>query len=433
MNVYCFIARNTSKFNDSKFAGFIVRIATISVALSVMVMIIATSLVNGFQSAIKDKVFAFWSHIQVRPFELTYNLSERPIYAYPDFYKNKLFDKVKHVQWSASKGALIQSTNSFEGVLLRGVGPDYMQERFLPFITKGKFVSVADTTIQPLLLSEVMASRLMVDVGDDVVISFMDYPIRMKKLKVCGLYSSGLEEYDQKIAFANLSLIQQMNRWGADSVGMFELILDSKNLYPPRWKTYAWVLFGRMLGPQASEYLSEEPVDVVANEVFSKVKDPGLDVLSIKDLEPGIFDWLYLQNMNEIIILLIMFCVIIVNLSTSLLILIVDRSNMIAVLKTLGTSNRNVRKIFLSQAAIILVKGIALGNVLGLGLCLVQDTFKIIKLDPQSYYINYAPAKPDLVWIMVINACIVIFSLLCLIIPSSFVSSVQPARLYRFK
>ncbi len=434
VNVFWFIATKTAKLSDSKFAGFIIRIATVSVALSVMVMIIATSLVNGFQFAIKEKVFAFWSHIQIRPFELTYHLSETPIYAYPEFYKKDFFPGVSHIQWSASKGALVQSESGFEGMVLRGAGNDFLKDRFTPFITKGKFINeVTDTTKQPLLISSIMASRLKVDVGDEVVVSFMDYPIKMKKMKICGLFESGLEEYDQKIAFVNLSVIQQINRWGKDSVGVFELVINTDKLSPPRWKTYALVLFGRLLSKEAYSYLSTEPIDEITSEVFARVKDPRLDVMSIKDLEPGIFDWLYLQNMNEIIILFILFCVIVVNLSTSLLILIVDRSNMIAVLKTLGASNRNVRKVFLSQAVIILTKGIFIGNVLGIGLCMIQEKCKLIRLDPASYYIDYAPAKIDFGWILVINLFIIIFSLICLIMPASYVSTVQPARLFRFK
>lgn len=398
-------------------------------------MIIASSLVNGFQREIQKKVFGFWAHIHVLPYSMEKSLKENPVLSNQDFYQHpEKFPEIRHVQKTASKGALINTPNAFEGIILKGAGNDFDWETFKPFIKEGTILPAQkEGQTNPILLSESTSKRLDLKLHDKVVLSFMQYPIKMKQFEICGIYNSGLEEFDKQYALINLDLIQQLNGWGKDSVGGFEVFMKPELLKRNKLKTYYLVLFGSFMSDERYKELMKDNIDRFSEKLFSAITDRKLDVQSIKEIQPGVFDWLYLQNSNEVIILIIMFVVALLNLSTALLILILERTNMIGTLKALGAGNFALQRIFVIQASMIISAGLLLGNIAGIGLCLAQKYFHLIKLPPESYYVSEAPVDIDPLWILGINVAAMIICTLAMMIPSLLVSFISPIKAIRFR
>jgi lipoprotein-releasing system permease protein len=399
-------------------------------------MIIASSLVNGFQKEIQKKVFGFWAHIHVMPYSMQHSLKELPIYVKQDFYLHpERFPEITHIQQTATKGALINTKDEFEGIILRGTGPDYDWNMFKPFIVKGNIPSekIIEGQSRPILISESTSKRMKLGLHDKVILSFMEYPIRMKQFQVCGIYNSGLDEFDRQYAMIPLDIIQDLNGWGRDSVGGFEIYIKPELLSRSKLKTYFMVLFGSLMSDEQYKEIQKDHLDVVSTNLYFGMKSNKLDVKTIKELQPSIFDWLYLQSLNEVIILIIMFIVAILNLSTALLILILERTNMIGTLKALGAGNLAIQKIFLVNAAIIIGLGLLLGNVFGIGLCELQQHFHLIKLPPESYYVSEAPIDLDWLWILGINIIAMLICLAAMVIPSLLVSFITPIKAIRFR
>jgi lipoprotein-releasing system permease protein len=435
LNLELFIVRKIAFSSSKSFSSFIIRIAIAAVALSLSTMIIATSLVNGFQREIRHKVLSFWSHLEILPFSLSNSLEEQGIYRYQDFYTNpKIIPEAQHIQVTALKGGLLKTENNFEGIILKGVGDDFAWSNFMPYLKKGSKLSTNDSASQKeILISSETAKRLQLNLGDKVIVSFMGNTIRNRAFRIKGIYETGLEDFDLRYALVNISVIQGLNNWGKDTVGGFEVFLKQENLFKSRGRAYFVTMFGGLLPTHLLEQLQKDPLENIAEDVYARINNPKLDVQTIKSMNPGIFDWLDLQTMNELIILSLMIIVAGINMITALLILILERTNMIGIMKALGASNFSIRKIFIYYSAVIIGIGLLAGNIFGIGLCYIQKYFEVIKLPQESYYLSYAPVDINWNWILIINAGTVIITLLLLIIPSILVSKISPVKAIRFE
>ncbi|MCX6199757.1 MAG: ABC transporter permease [Bacteroidetes bacterium] len=435
MNLEIFIVRKIAFSNRKNFSAFIIRIAILAVALSLATMIIATSMVNGFQKEIRNKVLSFWSHLEITPFSLTNSLHEQGIYKYQDFYKNQnIIPEAKHIQVSALKGGLLKTDNDFEGIVLKGVGDDYDWKNFTPYLKSGEIIKTGSENSQrDILISKQTAKRLLLKTGDKVVVTFMGKSIRNRPFKVKGIYETGLEEFDSKYAMVDIAVIQELNNWGSDTVGGFEVFLKEENLFKNRWRSYFLTVFGGLLSEEKYNEMQRDPLEIIGEEVYSRMENSKLDVQTIKSITPGIFDWLDLQTMNELIILSLMIVVAAINMITALLILILERTNMIGIMKALGAGNVSIRRLFLLYSAVIIAVGLLAGNAFGIGLCLLQQHFHFITLPQESYYLSYAPVVINWSWILFLNAGTVLTTIVLLIIPSMLVSRISPVKAIRFE
>ncbi len=406
MSLDYFIARRLALNPKQSFSRFIIRVAMISVALSVAVMIVAGSIVDGFQKEISEKVFGFWGHIIIRSYEENTTYGEEPVSRAQTFYPSLENVKgVRHIQVFATKAGIIKTQNEIEGIVLRGIGNDFDWSFLQQYIVDGKKFSVGDSASQKkIIISQTTADRLKLKVGDKITIHFLPEVNRPRPLVIEGIYKTGLEEYDRQYALVDISLIQRLNGWDSTQVGGFEVFINNVN--------------------------DLEEMGTLINENYVGEK---LQARTMREINPNLFDWLDLQNMNELVIIILMLLVAVINMTTVLLILILERTNMIGILKSLGGSNWMIRKIFLYHAAYITGLGLLLGNFLGIGLALAQKYFHIIRLDEQSYYVSVAPVLLNPVYIILINAGTLLVCLLTLTIPSYLVSRISPVKALRFE
>ena len=361
-----FIARRIAFAGGANFSRLIIRIAVVAVALSVAVMIAASALIAGFKTEISRKIFEFWGHIHISDTAYSLSFEPKPIDLNQDFYPSldtvrsipasvlsrmgldgqKTHSGIRHIQAFAHKPGIIRTKTALEGILLKGVGSDFDWNHLAPYLQEGRAISLSDTApSRDIIISRQTADRLQVGIGDKFVVHFVKERAQLRRLfQVCGIYKTGLEEYDRKFALCDLRQVQNLLGWDKNQVAGFELWVDDLrdlNLY--------------------NQYIYDE---VLPSELLA---------VSIRDKFPSIFEWLELQDMNEVIILALMLAVAIINMITALLVLVLERINMIGILKALGASNGRIREVFIYHAAVITVLGMFWGNLIGLSFCFLQD------------------------------------------------------------
>ncbi len=406
MSIERFIAGKILFNAPKSFSRYIVSIAIAAVALSLSVMIVATSLVNGFQKEISSKVYGFWGHIHITQYGFGKSFDDNPVSISQPFYPslNEL-ENVRHIQVFANKAGIIKTADQIEGIILKGAGKDFDWNFFRNYLVKGEVINSADTALsRGILISSQTAQRLNLDTGAQVNVYFIQNPPRVRRLTVSGIYNSGLEEYDKYYALCDIRHIQKLNDWDEELVSGFEVFLhDVKKM------------------------------DRTAEDIYYNHLSHDFIAQTIKEIYPNIFDWLELQNINEIIILFLMTLVAAINMITCLLILILERTNMIGILKALGADNGSIRKIFLYKAAYILSFGLLFGNIFGIGLCLLQKHFQLIQLPEESYYVSVAPVEISVSMLILLNIGTFILSMLALLMPSYLAGRITPVKAIRFE
>lgn len=407
MNTAWFITRRIAFGKRRSFSGFIITIAVAAVALSIAVMLITTATVNGFQNHISRKIFGFWGHIHISKYSLNNSYEDlNPVTIYQSFYPAiDTVPGIKHIQVYAHKAGIIKTNNEIEGVVLKGISTDFDWSFFKEYLIEGKVFEITDSVkSNEILISHTTAARLQLKTGDGLAIYFVQNPPLVRKFNISGIYKTGLEEYDEKYALIDIKHIQKLNNWEADQVGGFEVFLD------------------RM-----------EDLPYFSDLLYYEIAGQDLEVQNIKEINPNIFEWLALQDMNEQVILGLMILVAIINMITALLILILERTNMIGILKSLGATDWLIRKIFLYNAAYIVGWGLVIGNLLGLSICWLQLKFGFIKLPEESYYISVAPIDIEPITVVILNLGTMIVCLFALIWPSFLATSINPIKAIRFK
>ncbi len=405
-----FVTKRILHNKERSFSRLIIGIARVAIALSLAVMIISTSLVNGFRSTISDKVYGFWGHVNIAKQSLRNSFDDEPIPLKQEFVDElEKIPGVSGTQVYARKAAIIRTKTDIEGIILKGIGEDFNWEQFEKYIWDGKGITLTDSLVsRGMVISRSTADRLNFAIGDSVLIHIIDqkpngdYEQMYRKLKIEGIYNTGLEEFDKLFVLIDIRHIQRLNNWQADQIGGYEVFVDD----------------------------TDKIEDI--EKIVDKKADPFWDVQTIQQIIPSVFDWLNLQKVNEWIILTLMVLVALINMVTSLLILILERTNMIGVLKALGSNNASIRKIFLLNASNIILRGMLWGNIVGLGLCILQQQFGFIKLPEESYYVSTAPVQINILWVLAINAGTFVISVVFLILPSFLVAKIQPIKAIRF-
>lgn len=406
MSIERFIARKILFNAPKSFSRYIVSIAIVAVALSLSVMIVATALVSGFQKEISSKVFGFWGHIHITKYGFGKSFEDNPVSVNQSFYPSlDTMENVRHLQVFANKAGIIKTADQIEGIILKGVGKDFDWNFFSSYLVKGSVFRSSDTSVsRAILISSQTARRLQLDTGDVLNVYFIQSPPRVRRLRVSGIYNSGLEEYDKYYALVDIRQIQRLNDWDDTLVSGFEVYLDDV-----------------------------DKLQRTADDIYYGALPPELTAQTIKEIYPNIFDWLALQNMNEIIILLLMSLVAAINMITCLLILILERTNMVGILKALGADNASVRKIFLYKASYILAFGLLAGNIFGLSICFAQKYFQFIRLPEESYYVSIAPVEVNWFVIVLINLGTFAVCMAALFIPAIIAGRITPVKAIRFQ
>ena len=381
-----------------------VRVALGGIIIGVVVMIVAICVVVGFKQEVQRKVAGFGSHIQVVNFDnnATYELQPVDI---SDSLINKLqgLHHVKKVSTFASKPGILKTDSAFQGIIFKGT--DYWD-----YFADNLVVGSLPTAANEVIISTVLASQLHLTVGDQILCYFVQESLRVRKLYISGLYNTCMSEMDRMFVLGDIALVRQLNHWKDSQASGIEVLVDDlKYLHEVADRVY---------------FATANRLDEAGNAFYTQ---------TLEQLNPQIFGWLDLLDMNVIIIILLMLCVSGFSIITGLIILILESVNLIGTLKALGANNQFVRRIFIYEAILLVGKGMVLGNIIGLGLVALQHFTRIIPLDAATYYVSYVPMAFPWGWLIILNLGVLAISWLVLLAPSAIVSQISPAKVMHFE
>jgi lipoprotein-releasing system permease protein len=406
LNLPFFIAKRITFKSKRTFSKLIVRIAILGIMLGLAVMILSLAIVKGFKTEIREKVRGFSGDIQISKLNLNSSYENTP-FSMSDEDRSKISKAkgIAFIQPFATKPGIINAGDQAEGVVLKGLDKSYNSQYFEDILVDGKFIDFSDSTKSKsqILISKFISDRLNLKVGDDFLMYFIENSLRKRKFEIVGIYNLGVEEVDEVFVIGDINLIRSLNNWDANQVGGYELRVDNF-----------------------------EDLDQIEARIYDDLS-VDLKSYSIKQYYPAIFEWLSLLDVNTQVILILMIAVAVINMISALLIMILERTNMIGILKALGSSNWEIRKIFLYNASYLIGIGLLSGNILGIGLGLFQLNTHFFTLDQASYYMSFVPVQLDVQDILLLNAGTLIISLLVLLIPSLLVSRISPLKAIRFK
>jgi lipoprotein-releasing system permease protein len=403
-----FIANRLSSKDKENLSGPVTRIAVTTISLGIAVMILAVAVLVGFQSEIRKKVIGFSAHIQIDNFDANESYEASPVSMAQPFYP-ELEEKegIRHIQVFALKAGIIKTEDQLHGIIYKGISTDFDWSFFSQHIISGSRLNDFDSVVsQELLISGAISRKLMIQAGDEIRMYFLsgsEAQPRGRKFIVTGIYETGLEEFDEVYVIGDIRHIQSLNNWDADEVSGFEVFIDDFALL-------------------------EEKAEMVY-----LATGYNLNAETVTDAYPQIFDWLRLMDINVIIILVLMILVAGITIISTLLILMLERTNMIGILKALGIQNRDLRKVFIYVTARIILKGMIWGNIIGLGMVLIQYYTKVIPLDQESYYISFVPVSLNTGHILLINAITFILCLLLVLIPGFILGRITPVKAIRYR
>jgi lipoprotein-releasing system permease protein len=416
MNAELFIARRLffDKKGQRNISRQIIKIALASISLSLAVMIISASIVTGFKDEISNKAVGFGGDIQIMNFDSNNSPETQPISKNQPFLPGlKKLKFVKNIQVFATKPGIIKTEDNIEGVVVKGVGPDYDWGFFKKYLVAGKIPQFNDTArTNNILVSQKTSVLLNFKVGDNVYVYFISndgLETNSRQFKISGIFNTGLEEFDRLFIIADIKHIQRLNNWTPEQVSGFEVNVSR---------------FGDI---RKNEFAIR---DLVVN--YQSNQNEVLRTESIVHKFPQIFDWISILDMNVWVILVLMTLVAGINMISGLLVLILERSSMIGILKSLGSRNYSIRRIFLYLSGFLIFRGLLWGDIIGILLIVAQKYFRLMPLDPASYYVPYVPVNFSLIQLLAINAGTMVAVWAMLLIPSSFISKISPEKIIRF-
>jgi len=389
-----------------------VSISTVAVALSLSVMIIAVGVMVGFKKEITEKTIGFGSHIQMVNYDSNISFETHPIPSTLEFLPDiQSIKGVRHIQTFALKPGIIKTDTEIQGVVLKGVSNDFDWSFFEKNLWDGTILALSDSTASNgAMISKTIAQLLKLQVDDTFDMFFVQEPPRVRRFTVTGIYDSQMAEFDKLFVIGDIRHIQRLNGWAPNQITGFELLIDDfKKIY--------------------------EVTDEVELITLSHFLDDGsrLKVLNIMQKYPQIFDWLGLQDLNVIVLLVLVLAVAGINMISGLLIIILERTNMIGLLKALGAENRLIRNIFLIQSGHIIAKGLFWGNLIGLTVAFLQIHFGLIKLDPENYFLSTVPIDINLLHIILLNIGTFLLTLMMLLVPSMVIAKISPDKTIKFE
>jgi lipoprotein-releasing system permease protein len=386
----------------------IIKISVLSISIGIIMMIISISSSVGLQKTIKSKVSSFFGDISISNFQNTSSESSiEPIdfsINHKDLREN---NKIYHIQKVAYKSGLIINNDSFEGVVLKGISTDFNWEHFSKYITKGSVLNISDSISNEVIISENLSKKLDINLHEKFRATFfkqnsLSTP-NQRIFKVAGIYESGLIEFDEIYFFGDIRHIQKMNKWKKNQVGNIELFLQNQS-----------------------------DIEKVSNLLYEQTSSQ-INVISILEKFPEIFNWIALFDINVLLIIIIMILVGGINMITALLVTVLEKTQIVGILKTLGSSNKSIKTIFLINGVYLISIGLVIGNFIAIGLIQLQNYTGLIKLDPNTYYVTELPFDFDLISIIILNISVLFFCFLMLIVPSFIISKISPSESIKIK
>jgi len=413
MNFPYFIAQRLIKGRkeETSFSRPINIIAIIGIATGLAVMILAVAILTGFKQEIREKIVGFGSHIQIMNFDSNISYETTPVSDTQSFIPElKKIPGIRHIQVFATKAGIIKTDEEIQGVVLKGVGSDFDWSYFSSNIVDGTVFTVSDTArTDKVIISKKISDMLRLKTGDSFAMHFVQDPPRMRKFTVSGIYETSLEEFDKIYVLCDIWHIKRLNGWSETMVSGFEIFIND---------------FDDL------QAMTGEVRDAIGYRVAEE--ETQFKVTSIRSKYPQIFDWLNFQDINVIIIIILMLVVTGFNMISGLLILILEKTNMIGILKALGSDDKAIRKVFLYQASYLISKGLLWGNLIGLGISYLQLSTGLISLDPSSYFIKTVPINLELSHILLLNAGTMVAIILMLLVPSQLISRITPVKAIRY-
>jgi lipoprotein-releasing system permease protein len=413
MNLPYFIANRLvrGRREGTSFSRPINVIAILGIAMGLAVMILAVAILTGFKQQIRQKVVGFGSHIQIMNFDSNISFETTPISDTETFIPRiKQIPGIAHIEVFATKAGIIRTDEDIQGVVLKGIGSDFDWSYFKSNMVDGSVFTVTDTgRTDKVIISKKIANMLRLKTGDSFSMLFIQDPPRMRKFTISGIYETSLEEFDKMYVYCDIAHIKRLNGWRNDQISGFEIFIKD---------------FDKL----------DEMTNDVRDAIGYKITEDQtkFKVTNIRLRYPQIFDWLNFQDINVIIIILLMLIVAGFNMISGLLILILEKTNMIGVLKSIGAEDFTIRRVFIYQAAYLIGKGLFWGNLIGIGLAFLQLKTGIFTLDPTSYYIKTVPVNLQLSHILLLNAGTMTAIILMLLIPSQLISRITPVKAIRF-
>ncbi|MCL2328516.1 MAG: ABC transporter permease [Bacteroidetes bacterium] len=415
MNTELYIARQILPHKDNtNISKPIVRIAIIAIALGLTVMIVAVSVILGFKNTISEKIFGFSAHIQIVNYDNNNSFEASPILFNAALQQEIAQERqVAHVQRFATKPGIVRANNSVKGVIVKGVADDYNWDFFEKHRIAGSTFRIGDSITNQVLISKQLADMLQVEVGNSIVTTFVPSASgkqpRKRQFEIAGIYETHLQEIDSRFIIADMRHIQALNSWTEQQISGYEVFLHNhRNLWQA--KQTIQQIAGFNVSPDATL----------------------LQVETLQELMPQIFDWLAMLDMNAWIIIFLMLMVSGMNMITGLLVIILEKTQSIGILKTLGSSNVSIQKVFLYVGSLIIGKGLLWGNSIGITLCALQYFFHLIPLDPQTYFMSYVPIAFSLPALLALNVGTLVITILMLLLPALIISKISPAEAVRF-
>jgi lipoprotein-releasing system permease protein len=410
LNLEYFIAKRliTAKDYKSSISAPIIKIAISAISIGMIMMIISVATGIGLQQKIREKISAFNGHIIISNFDSNESdVTLIPISKNQEFYpKFKSVEGVSHIQAIASKAGMIRTEDAFEGIVFKGVGTDYRWDNIKEYLVAGKLPDFSKTLNEDVVISQFLAKRLRLKVGDKFNTFFMkegqNKMPNIRRFRITGIFNSGFQEFDATYIIGDIRHIQRINKWKSDQVGAFEVFVNDF-----------------------------DEIKSVGDQVYQQTGST-LDTKSIIEKYSYIFEWLKLFDFNIIVILAVMILVATINMVVALLVLILERTQMIGILKALGADNWSVRKIFLYNASYLILRGLFWGNLIGISILLIQKYFGVVKLDPENYYVNEAPVYLNFGYIMLLNFLTIAICFLVLLIPSYIITKISPIKAIRY-
>lgn len=409
MNLEYFIAKRlvATKSDKSSVSSPIIKIAITAIAIGVIMMIVSIATGIGLQKKIQEKVSAFNGHVIISNHDDNQSqVSTVPISTKQDFYPTfTSVSDIKHIQAVATKAAMIRTEETVEGIIFKGVGKEYNWDNIKEYIVEGTIPKLQNKVTDDVVISKYLANRLQLKLNDICRTYFIkseNKGYNLRSFKIVGIFNSGFQEFDSNFVIGDLRHIQKINKWEEDEVGSFEVFIDDFSKIKEK-----------------------------GNEIYKEIP-PTYNSVTILDKYYSIFEWLKLFDFNIIVILVVMIIVSTINMIVALLVLILERTQMIGILKAVGASNWNIRKIFLYNAGHLILRGLLWGNGIAITFLFLQKYFGIIKLDPDNYYVNQAPVDINIGYIIILNLGTVLVCLLVLLIPSYIITKISPVKAIRF-
>lgn len=364
-------------------------------------MIVSFAILEGFRNEIRDKIFSFGAHLQISKYDTNNSYEGAPISQ--NIGVTEEIPGIKKVQGFARKTAIIKTEDEVLGVVVKGVDKDYDMTAMQQNLEAGKLISFPDTAASlNVLVSKSIASKLKLGVGDEAIFYFIQNPPRARKLQVTGIYNTGLEEFDEVFVIGDIRLIRELNNWPDTLVGGVEVVLHDF-----------------------------EQIDQAAEQVFESM-NYDLQLEKITDRHAQLFDWLRLLQKNVVIFLVLIIFVATFNMVSTVFIMIIERINMIGVLKAVGATDAQIRQVFYFRGLKLTLKGLLWGNIIGIGFCAVQYYFEIIPLDPENYYMDRVPINWNIPAILILNILTLVLTMLAILIPAAMIARIKPVKAIKF-